>query len=241
MSAEFSYTRAAPLTSWVQRLNHQALGYVDLIVTDQRDCKIDQGSVPGRGVPFSILVHPRLDNYCRFARCTLYCSPENEILHEQGTGRYSARGHKAARRCFEAATKGHNYVSKAPSSSKKPKPTLQLPAPNVSSVDLDSRYSKKEHKEENKLRKENKESDEASKEIPRPIPDGEFELVLLGEDPSKGVKIGTGLPDLAKEQLKPCLRENADLFAWSATEMPDLDPKVACHQLTIDPAASVVV
>ncbi|MCI15934.1 hypothetical protein A2U01_0037074 [Trifolium medium] len=125
------------------------------------------------------------------------------------------------------------YIGKAPSSSKKPKPTLQLPAPNVSSVDLDSRYSKKENKEENKLRKENKESDEASKEIPRPIPGGEFELVPLGEDPSKGVKIDTGLPDLAKEQLKACLRENADLFAWSATEMPGLDPEVACHQLTI--------
>ncbi|MCI46598.1 hypothetical protein A2U01_0067839, partial [Trifolium medium] len=100
---------------------------------------------------------------------------------------------EAARRCFEAATKGHSYIGKAPRSLKKAKPTLHLPAPNVSSVDLDNHYSKKENKEEKKLRKENKEFDEASKEIPRPIPDGEFELVLLGEDPSKGVKIDTGL------------------------------------------------
>ncbi|MCI74597.1 hypothetical protein A2U01_0095861, partial [Trifolium medium] len=71
--------------------------------------------------------------------------------------------------------------------------------------------------------------------------DGEFELVPLGEDSSKGVKIGTGLPDLARKQLKACLRENADLFAWSAAEMPGLDPEVACHQLTIDPSVSVVV
>ncbi|MCI68037.1 hypothetical protein A2U01_0089296, partial [Trifolium medium] len=82
--------------------------------------------------------------------------------------------------------------------------------------------SKKEHKEDKKLRKENKESDEASKEIPRPIPDGEFELILLGEDPRKRVKIDTGLPDLARKQLKACLRENADLFAWSTVEMPDM-------------------
>ncbi|MCI71464.1 hypothetical protein A2U01_0092727, partial [Trifolium medium] len=68
-----------------------------------------------------------------------------------------------------------------------------------------------------------------------------FELVPLGEDPSKGVKIGTGLPNLARKQLKACLRENADLFAWSATEMPGLDPEVTCHQLTVDPSASVVV
>ncbi|PNX65335.1 hypothetical protein L195_g062546, partial [Trifolium pratense] len=67
-----------------------------------------------------------------------------------------------------------------------------------------------------------------------------FELVPFGEDPSRGVKIGTGLPDLASKQLKACLRENADLFAWHASEMPGLDPNVACHQLTIDPTARAV-
>ncbi|GAU20984.1 hypothetical protein TSUD_201330 [Trifolium subterraneum] len=75
----------------------------------------------------------------------------------------------------------------------------------------------------------------------RPIPDGEFELVPLGEDPTKGVKIGADLPDLVKRQLKACLRENAELFAWSAAEMPGIDPEVACHQLTIDPRVSAVV
>ncbi|GAU50120.1 hypothetical protein TSUD_192410 [Trifolium subterraneum] len=73
------------------------------------------------------------------------------------------------------------------------------------------------------------------------IPDGEFELVPLGEDPTKGVKIGADLPDLVKRQLKACLRENAELFAWSAAEMPGIDPEVACHQLTIDPRASAVI
>ncbi|MCI87268.1 hypothetical protein A2U01_0108550, partial [Trifolium medium] len=70
---------------------------------------------------------------------------------------------------------------------------------------------------------------------------GDFELVPLGEDPSRGVKIVTRLPDLARKQRKGCLRENADLFAWSAADMPGLDPEVACHQLTIDPSASAVV
>ncbi|MCI96208.1 hypothetical protein A2U01_0117508, partial [Trifolium medium] len=56
-------------------------------------------------------------------------------------------------------------------------------------------------------------------------PDGEFKLVPLGEDPSRGVKIDTGLPDLATKQLKACLRENADLFSWNAAEMPGLDPE----------------
>ncbi|CAJ2673582.1 unnamed protein product [Trifolium pratense] len=159
---------------------------------------------------------------------------------------------EAARRCFDAASKGNNFIGKAPEA-KKPKPSPEappkpspeappsLPGPSVSSVDLDSRTSKKEHKEEKKLRKEEKEDDEASKEHYRPIPDGDFEIVQFGEDPEKGVKIGTGLPELARKQLKACLRENADLFAWHAADMPGLDPNIACHQLTVDPLASAVV
>ena len=75
----------------------------------------------------------------------------------------------------------------------------------------------------------------------RPISDGYFELVPLGEDPTRGVKIGADLPGLEKRQLKACLRENADMFAWSADEMPGLDTEVVCHHLTIDPAIKVVV
>ena len=47
----------------------------------------------------------------------------------------------------------------------------------------------------------------------RPIPDGDFELVPLGEDPTRGVKIGADLPDLAKRQLKACMRENTIIFS----------------------------
>ncbi|PNX67729.1 hypothetical protein L195_g063656, partial [Trifolium pratense] len=47
------------------------------------------------------------------------------------------------------------------------------------------------------------------------------------------------LPDLVKKQLVVCLKRNVELFAWSAAEMPGIDPEVACHQLTIDPRASV--
>ncbi|GAU25844.1 hypothetical protein TSUD_31080 [Trifolium subterraneum] len=104
-------------------------------------------------------------------------------------------------------------------------------------VELDARTSKKERKQEKKAM----EDDLLVKEDYRPIPDGEFELVPLGEDPTKGIKIRADLPDLVKRQLKACLRENAELFPWSAAEMPRIDPEVTCHQLTIDPRASVVV
>ncbi|GAU38519.1 hypothetical protein TSUD_148000 [Trifolium subterraneum] len=102
-------------------------------------------------------------------------------------------------------------------------------------------YIGPEHKEEKKLRKEKKEGDAVSKENLRPIPDGDFELIPLGEDPSRNLKIGKDFPDLARKQLVACLKDNADLFAWSASEMPGLDPDIACHQLTVDEAASDVV
>ncbi|MCI45269.1 hypothetical protein A2U01_0066508 [Trifolium medium] len=46
---------------------------------------------------------------------------------------------------------------------------------------------------------------------------------------------------MVKRQLEACLKENVELFAWSATEMPGIDPEVACHQLALDPMASAVV
>ncbi|GAU30613.1 hypothetical protein TSUD_62330 [Trifolium subterraneum] len=144
---------------------------------------------------------------------------------------------EAARRCFEAASKNLNSVV----TPKKKKAEAKLSGVNSIStedeVELDARTSKKERKQEKKTG----EDDLLIKENYRPIPDGEFELVPLGEDPTKGVKIGADLPDLVKRQLKACLRENVELFACSAAEMPGIDPEVACHQLTIDPRASAVV
>ncbi|KAK2409752.1 hypothetical protein QL285_045156 [Trifolium repens] len=140
----------------------------------------------------------------------------------------------AARRCSDAAAKNMNTLA----TPKKMKTEHKMPAINAVGgqgiVELDARTSKKERREEKKeLQKE-------LKEIFRPIPDGEFEIIPLGEDPSKGIKIGADLPDLVKRQLEACLKENAELFAWSAAEMPDIDPKVACHQLTIDPKARAI-
>lgn len=34
--------------------------------------------------------------------------------------------------------------------------------------------------------------------------------------------------------------ENADLFAWSASDMPDIDPNFVCHKLNIDPQAKPI-
>jgi hypothetical protein len=61
-------------------------------------------------------------------------------------------------------------------------------------IELDARVTKKERNEAKK--------DYELKEVFRPIPDGDFEIIPLGEDPSKGIKIGADLPDLVKDNWK---------------------------------------
>ncbi|MCI44852.1 hypothetical protein A2U01_0066091, partial [Trifolium medium] len=76
---------------------------------------------------------------------------------------------------------------------------------------LDARLTKKEHKEEKQ-----KDKEPGTEKIYRPIPDGDFKIIPLGQDPTKGIKIGTGLSDLVRKQLEACSKQNAELFAWSA-------------------------
>ena len=124
---------------------------------------------------------------------------------------------KASRRCFEAASKGLNTIAPRPKAPNKPalpeSSEEQKPLPHVNYVDLDSRFSTDDVREEQHGTRNPSTSSCKLAHPARPIPDGEFELVLLGEDPHKGVKIGTGLPELARKQLTACLQENANLFA----------------------------
>ncbi|MCI83529.1 hypothetical protein A2U01_0104805, partial [Trifolium medium] len=64
-------------------------------------------------------------------------------------------------------------------------------------VDLDARLTKKEREKEKQ-----KDKEPGTEKIYRPIPDWDFEITPLDEDPSKGIKIGTGLPDMVKRQLE---------------------------------------
>ncbi|MCI70355.1 hypothetical protein A2U01_0091618, partial [Trifolium medium] len=70
------------------------------------------------------------------------------------------------------------------------KKKAEQPTPAVNSVespnpvDLDARLTKKEHEEEKQRDKE-----PGTEKIYRLIPDGYFEIIPLGEDPSKGIKI----------------------------------------------------
>src|SRR3954469_11348628 len=147
---------------------------------------------------------------------------------------------EAARRIFDASVKGLELISPPSNSNKKARaedesrPGDRQTTADLNSVDLDARFTEEE------LKSGEEPQPEAAHPI-RPIPDGEFELIPLGHEPDKTVKIGKNIPDTPRKQLIACLRNNADLFAWSAAEMPGLDPEVACHTLSINPTAKAVV
>ncbi|RDX75345.1 hypothetical protein CR513_44782, partial [Mucuna pruriens] len=58
-----------------------------------------------------------------------------------------------------------------------------------------------------------------------------------GRDPYKKTKIEMSLPKKVEEQLVRLLSENQDVFAWTARDMPEIDPDFLCHKLSLNPRA----
>ncbi|XP_050876397.1 uncharacterized protein LOC127080113 [Lathyrus oleraceus] len=210
-------------------------GYVELLVTFG-----EQETAREVKIQFLVVDCPSLYN-CIFGRPTLAeltavpSTVHLKMKYYTKLGRVvTVHGDiEAARRCYDAAVKGQAVVStKSNCNNKKLK--TEDPARGVNAIDLDCRIGLDET-EEGRFPKE------PSLEHPvRPIPDGEFELIPLGDDPEKTVKIGKGLPEETREELVACLKENSDLFAWNAAEMPGLDPEIACHKLALDQAAKPI-
>jgi hypothetical protein len=98
---------------------------------------------------------------------------------------------KAARRCFLQANRSQNSVSQSnkPAEDKGKAAASTLDA-NL--VELDPMFTKDDLKEQKREKK-----DPLNAKLLRPVPDGEFELVPFGSDPSKNFKIGKDLPELA--------------------------------------------
>ena len=63
-----------------------------------------------------------------------------------------------------------------------------------------------------------------------------MERVIIGDDPEKFFQIGAKLPLHEREQLVEFLRENADVFAWSAYEASGIDTSFTCHHLNVNPS-----
>ncbi|XP_057739676.1 uncharacterized protein LOC130956676 [Arachis stenosperma] len=73
-----------------------------------------------------------------------------------------------------------------------------------------------------------------------PQPEGETEEVQIGDTRDKTTNIGANLKEDLKELLIKFLRENSDLFAWKAADMPGIDLGLMCHKLAVYPGSRLV-
>ena len=58
-------------------------------------------------------------------------------------------------------------------------------------------------------------------------------VVVSKSNPSRVVKIGSGLVGAVKGELVKCLQSHADIFTWSHEDMLGIDRGIACHKLAI--------
>ena len=73
-------------------------------------------------------------------------------------------------------------------------------------------------------------------DTPKPKPVEDLEAVKLDEtNEEKLVYVGSQLCRNVKNEIIQCLRNNADIFAWSPADMPGVDPQVISHHLNVDP------
>ena len=60
-------------------------------------------------------------------------------------------------------------------------------------------------------------------------------IPLAPEDPEKVAFVGATLEEPLRGRLVEFLQENSDVFAWSAADMPGIDPELITHKLNVDP------
>ncbi|XP_072066682.1 uncharacterized protein [Arachis hypogaea] len=75
---------------------------------------------------------------------------------------------------------------------------------------------------------------------PRLEPEGDLEKFRVGDAEEKFTFINRNLPHELKEPLMKMIRANADLFAWTPSDMPRIDPQLMSHSLAVKPEAQPV-
>jgi len=71
----------------------------------------------------------------------------------------------------------------------------------------------------------------------RPEPAGG---VVEREIGGKMFKLGQSLSRESRDQISEVIARHLDAFAWTAADMPDIDPDLLCHHLTMDPSVRPV-
>ncbi|XP_059635280.1 uncharacterized protein LOC132277439 [Cornus florida] len=61
-----------------------------------------------------------------------------------------------------------------------------------------------------------------------------YEVKINHEKPDQTTRVGTKLTEEEKLELTDFLTQNIDVFAWSHSDMPGINPVVSCHSLNVD-------
>ncbi|XP_072062024.1 uncharacterized protein [Arachis hypogaea] len=121
---------------------------------------------------------------------------------------------------------------------------MKFPTPEgIANVKGDQKLARRCYNESLNLKRDPREKEtntielggvRARKEL-HPQPEGETQEVQIGDDPSKTTNIGVNLREDLKKLLIKLLRDNSNLFAWKAADMPGIDPGLMCYKLAVYP------
>ncbi|GAV82548.1 hypothetical protein CFOL_v3_25999 [Cephalotus follicularis] len=76
-------------------------------------------------------------------------------------------------------------------------------------------------------------------ERPQPVEDV-VQVPLEAGNSERVFQVGSQLGEVEKGELITFLRNNRDVFAWSAEEVPGISPSVIIHKLSVDPAMTPI-
>jgi len=151
---------------------------------------------------------------------------------------------KEAKKCYENSLKNKrsvSYITTTPSPVVKPRPTewrvvdvaMEVAAgSDVTMIDTEVEGKGAEREEEARNRPEEvRESGIARVVIAREIRPKPVEEWLEREIEGKVFKLGRSLEGELQDQIAKVIERHLDAFAWSASDMPGIDPDFLCHHL----------
>nr|XP_025693487.1 uncharacterized protein LOC112795655 [Arachis hypogaea]XP_025693488.1 uncharacterized protein LOC112795655 [Arachis hypogaea] len=76
--------------------------------------------------------------------------------------------------------------------------------------------------------------------LERPKPSDDLQKVYFNNDPNKFTYVGTSINTSELQAITTFLQKQADLFAWTPSDMPGIDPQIISHKLAINSAVRPV-
>ena len=153
---------------------------------------------------------------------------------------------KEAKKCYENSLKNKrsvSYITTTPPPGVEPRPaerrvvdsTMEVTADgDVVMIDAEARGENADWEEARNRLEEARESGIARAIIARETRPKPVEEWLKREIGGKVFKLGRSLEGELQDQIAKVIERHLDAFAWSASDMPGIDPDFLCHHLAMD-------